>query len=234
MGKRRFPSRATRRGAVAMLALAWAYGGITPGASAYNQSVPPGGPNAIGDCLGTSSSPCIRWNKTASNLSINVNVYLSNTLPDQEIDLKVDARRSITTYNGIAARNPHLQEVTTSGASDFLVKAINLGDPFLYGGTTVSYQPTAPFRIYDVVMSLNTQIEWNRDYNYDCRDIPVSPNVVCKADAVKVMHHEFGHAEGLAHEGSTVQAIMRQGALTFHLVQADDRNGIIHIYGAYP
>ena len=39
--------------------------------------------------------------------------------------------------------------------------------------------------------------------------------------------------EGLAHRPSTVTSVMRQAALSFYQVQADDRQSIASIYGAY-
>jgi len=48
----------------------------------------------------------------------------------------------------------------------------------------------------------------------------------------------MGHAQGLAHVSDatigTRQAIMRQGPVFYSDVQADDRDGIIDIYGACP
>ena len=72
----------------------------------------------------------------------------------------------------------------------------------------------------------NRNIVWNRSLDFSCS------GMVCRADARKVTNHEFGHMEGLGHETPTV-AVLRQDALSFYAVQADDRNGIIAIYGAY-
>lgn len=44
----------------------------------------------------------------------------------------------------------------------------------------------------------------------------------------------MGHAEGLGHVGTSVTAVMRQGAVSWWNPQTDDQNGIIGIYGAYP
>ncbi|MDQ3407340.1 MAG: M10 family metallopeptidase domain-containing protein [Chloroflexota bacterium] len=67
---------------------------------------------------------------------------------------------------------------------------------------------------------------------------PVLPYTQCNADARKVANHEMGHAQGLAHVSDatigTRQATMRPGPVFYSDVQADDRDGIIDIYGAYP
>ncbi len=208
---------------------------FAPGASAFNQMYPPdGNPNTVGSCTGSGVSPCIRWAKTADNLSITVDVYLDSNLTSQEVNLKTIANFVISSYNGISARNPHLATTTSLQNEDMYVQAVNLSNPLKYGGTT--YSLNSSDRIVYASVKLNTQVEWNTDYNYACRSIPAAPNTVCKADAYKVMHHEFGHAEGLAHEAASVTAIMVQSEpdAQFHTLRADDKNGIIHIYGAWP
>ena len=71
----------------------------------------------VTDCLNTDSSPCIEWAKTAGNLSINVDVYLSYLLTSYpNIDLKPDVRNTFTKWNAIAARNPHLQPIAAAKA----------------------------------------------------------------------------------------------------------------------
>jgi hypothetical protein len=216
--------------AAALLALA----AVAPAASAYNQLIPPGGFNAIDECEGTTASPCIRWAKTASNLSINVDVYLHSSLTSQEVNLKTIALDSMGKYNAIAARNPHLQQTTSTSNEEIYVSAVSFGNPRGYGSTEFSFG--AVNRIVYANIKMNTQIEWNTSYDYPCRAIPVAPHEICQADAHKVMSHEFGHAEGLAHEALSVTAIMVQGepASEYHAVKTDDKNGIIHIYGAYP
>jgi hypothetical protein len=206
-----------------------------PAVYAFNQEIPAGGDvNAIGNCTGSGNSPCIRWDKTPGNLSINVDVYLNNNLSSEEEDLKAVALGAMAQYNAVAARNPHLQQTTSTQNEEMYVQAFNLTNPRAYGST--NYTLNGANRIVYASIRFNTQIEWNLTYDYACRSIPVNPNEVCKADAHKVVRHEFGHAEGLAHVALSVQAVMVQGepASRYHSLQSDDRNGIIHIYGAYP
>ena len=208
---------------------------LAPWVGAYNQMIPPGGANAIADCTGSGASLCIRWSKTASNLSINVDVYLHSSLTSQEVNLETIALDSMGKYNAIAARNPHLQETTSTSNEEIYVRAVSFGNPYGYGSTSYELN-AAGDRITYAVIEFNTQIVWNTTYDYPCISIPVAPNISCKADAHKVVSHEFGHAEGLAHEALSVVAIMVQGepASAYHAVKQDDKNGIIHIYGAYP
>lgn len=203
-------------------------------AAAYNQLTVPPPDDGTKSCE-TEPTPCIRWSKTASNLSINVDVYLHSSLSSQEINLKDIALDSMGKYNAIAARNPHLQTTTSTANDEIYVSAVSLGNPFAYGLTTSFYDPDTKRITYSTI-KLNTQIQWNTIYEYDCWSIPVSPNTQCEADAYKVMSHEFGHAEGLAHETINTVAIMVQGepATQYHAVKQDDKDGIIHIYGAYP
>jgi len=205
---------------------------VAPGLLAYNQLIPPGGPNAIGSCTGSGTSPCYHWAKTAGNLSINVDVYLEVSLVGQEVDLRQEALNTMTSYNGIAARNPHLQQTTSTSSEEIYVSAANLNNPRALGGTSFTVNATG--LISYATIRFNTQVEWDTNYDYTCRFV-AGGNEVCKADASKVLRHEFGHAEGLAHIGTAV-GVMIQGdpGPNYHSLQADDKNGIIHIYGAYP
>ncbi len=162
-------------------------------------------------------------------------MYLNSTLVNEEIDLTDPVLDTMTTYNGIAARNPHLQRTMSSSNEEIYVKAISLGDPLQLGLTSAQYY-VATNRIFYATMSFNTQIVWNRSYDYSCQSIPGPPYLSCHGDADKVVRHEFGHAEGLAHVTHSTVAVMVVGepASTYHGLQTDDRNGIIHIYGAYP
>lgn len=209
----------------------------TQAALAHNQLIPPGGFNAIDSCDNTIQSPCIRWRKTSSNLSITVHVYLNPSIEDEEINLKGDVRDSIDAYNAIPARNPHMQDTTTFGYHEMVADTYDFDDPRIYGSTMFKpdfFGPGNPNRIDFSRIRFNKLIFWNRSLNFSCYDIPYYPYKHCSADARKVANHEMGHAQGLAHEGSGTTAIMRQGPLTYFYVQADDRDGIIDIYGAYP
>jgi hypothetical protein len=159
-----------------------------------------------------------------------VTVYLLNGhfLADEEVNLFTDSYNAQFTYNDIAARNPHLVQTTDSSIDDVTVTTVDFNDFQVYAGTTDTYDPSSPYHITHSVIKLNREIIWNRSLNFSCTA------TVCHADARKVMNHEYGHMEGLAHRPSTVTSIMRQGALSYYQVQADDRSSIRAIYGAYP
>lgn len=197
---------------------------------AWNQEFAPVG--TIGDCLNTQASPCVEWPKTANNLSVTVDEYLSYLLDAEEVNLKVDVRDSFAQYNPIAARNPHLQE-TASTTNEEVWVTTALMDYNKYARTTVSYQSAAPYHILSALVEFNSYIEWNRSLNFTCY-VDASHRDRCRADARKVANHEQGHVEGLDHVPSGSTAIMVQGGTGFFAIQTDDRNGIISIYGAYP
>lgn len=173
----------------------------------------------------------------ASNLSITVDVHITNALAPEEVDLQATSLGAMAQFNAIAARNPHTQQTTSSTTEEMWVSAANFNNPRGYGRT--GYDFGANNRIVYSRIEFNTQIEWNFNYDYTCRFV-AGGNEVCKADAHKVVRHEFGHSQGLAHVNpvsvSGVLAIMVQHdpITNYHSLQADDRSGIISIYGAYP
>jgi predicted Zn-dependent protease len=205
---------------------------VVPTALGKHQEIPPGGPNEIGDCTDTPASPCIEWPKTGSNLSWPVDVYLSDMLPDEEVNLKTDVRNSFNEYNPIAARNPMLSESSTSGSAE-VVATLSTMDYFVYAATTWVHANSAPYHISHATITFNRAINWNRSLNFDCYSIP-NDRMECKADARKVANHEMGHVEGLSHQAAGASSIMIQGALTYYHIGAADTNNIILIYGAYP
>ena len=205
---------------------------LSPAAFAYNQAIaPPPDPNAPTPCLNTDQSPCVEWRKTAQNLSIIVDVYMSYLLSNEEVDLKSDFRNTFTKWNEVPARNPFLEE-TTSTSDEEIWATTEPMSYYVYGYTDIDWGAAPGYKINHAVVKLNSSILWNRSYNFDC--IPYSPPV-CNADARKVSMHEMGHAEGLGHQAPNGNvAVMKQGPLTYWWPRADDHNGIIYIYGAYP
>jgi hypothetical protein len=178
-------------------------------------------PNSPVTCNDT-TYPCIEWPKTGSNLSVNVDIYLASSL-NQNIDLRTDMRNSFDEWNAVAARNPHLQETTSTTSEDVWVWAEPLASG-IWGGTNNSSNVSSPYHIYYSYMVFSSAVTWNRSYAFDATH----------ADARKVTNHENGHLEGLGHTSSSSPAIMHQGATDYYRVKDPDRSGIIDIYGAYP
>ena len=102
----------------------------------------------------------------------------------------------------------------------------------MYGVTFPIVYDSSPTVIVAAEIIMNRLIAWNHTYNFACWQ-PEPGTTVCRADSRKVGTHELGHAEGLGHTGIS-PAVMRQGATTYWKAQANDKSGIIAIYGAYP
>jgi hypothetical protein len=134
-------------------------------------------------------------------------------------------------WNGIAARNPHLQETNTTTNDEIYVEASGSLPVGVYGRSTWSWNGSTTKLIRcDTVFS--TAIGWNRSLDFGTT--VVNGETIYKADARKVANHEMGHCEALGHTGVSSNAIMKQGGLSYYHVQANDKSGIIAIYGAYP
>ena len=203
-----------------------------PPAGAWNQLIPyDGNWNTVGSCLGVPGDPCLHWPKVSSPPSWVGQVYLAIDLKYEEVNLKPVVRDTISEYNGIAALNPYLQEIDTATGADIYVETDNFSDPYVFGSTSFEYNGDTG-RITWAHIRFNTMILWKTTLNGYCYDIPVWPNVQCTQDARKVSNHEMGHAQGLAYE-KDITAVMVQGFVSWYHVKNDDKNGIIHIYGAY-
>jgi len=104
-------------------------------------------------CEDTVQSPCIEWAKTSQNLSINVDVYLSSLLSAEEVDFKTDVRNAFLQWNNIAARNPHLQETTSTSNEEIWTTTAGidsvwfLNNPGKAGHADITNAQTSPFRI---------------------------------------------------------------------------------------
>ncbi len=191
-------------------------------------------PNTPTSCTGVDPWFCSEW-PTNGGLSVNVDVYLHSSLDaDNEVSLKTDLRNAFPQWNGIAARNPHLQE-TASTANDevYVWDALGVLPDNVYAETTVYSLIAAPYSIVGAEILFNRSIVWNHNYDFSVISTPDPTVFIYRADARKVASHELGHAEGLGHTGIS-PAVMRQGATTYWKPQANDKSGIIAIYGAYP
>ena len=189
-------------------------------------------PDSPTSCQNTATYPCIEW-PTSGGLSVNVDVYLDSTLTlVTAVTLKTDMRNGFPQWNNIAARNPHLQETTSTANDEMFVRAsLNELPRNVYAATTVSYQAASPHRIVAADMNFNREVSWNHSLDFSSY---VEEGVTYyRADSRKVAVHELGHSEGLGHTGIS-PAVMRQGATTYWQAQANDKTGIISVYGAYP
>jgi hypothetical protein len=190
-------------------------------ASAWTQiyNAYPSDPLSCGDPGGY----CIEWPTTSGGLSVNVDVFLYSSLGLANVDLRSDVRRTFSYWNGIAARNPHLQETTSLSASEVDVWLGTTQYPDAWAETTISPPPGNGHTMTYATMVFSNLVTWNRTYTYGAY----------VADARKVAMHEMGHVEALGHTGIS-PAVMRQGALSYSVPQPNDVTGIIAIYGAYP
>ena len=227
----------TRRRIIGGL-LAFVVAMTLPGvALGWHQLKPPEGQD-VTDCLDTNASPCIEWAKTGGNLSINVDVYLSYMLTDwPNIDLKPDVRNTFAKWNAVAARNPHLQETTSTSNEEIWVTIANLdNNPLIAGYTEITYAGSAPYHIQSARVYLQSLDTWNHSYSVSCANPYLGGT--CNVDSRIVTMHEMGHAEGLAHEATNASfaAIMKKDPTgqTQWWPAVDDHHGIIAIYGAYP
>ncbi len=190
-------------------------------------------PNSPVSCTDINPYYCIEWPTTPGGLSVNVDVYLDSTLDlITSVPFKSDIRASIPQWNNIAARNPHLQETTSTTGVEALVWASLDFPSNVYGVTFNSVLSSNPRQIAFSEIIMSRQIAWNHTYTFTCYQ-PEPGTTVCRADARKVSTHELGHAEGLGHTGIS-PAVMRTGAVTYWTPQANDKAGIVAIYGAYP
>jgi hypothetical protein len=205
---------------------------LAPTVVAKHQLIPPQGINAIGDCDNTAQGPCIEWPKTGSNLSWPVDVYLSDKLSGEEVNLKTDVRNSFAEYNPMPARNPYLQEISVSGSAE-LVATLSLQDFNVYASTVSTIGPSPAYHISHTLITFNSAILWNRSLDFHCY-VDIFGVDHCYSDARKVSNHEMGHAEGLSHQPAGASSVMIQGPLTYYHVGAADVNNIQLIYGTYP
>lgn len=181
----------------------------------------PGNPQS---CNGQPPYFCYRWPKTANNLSTTQYVYLHSSLTNANINLKPDVRDAMERWNDAPARNPFMVETTNVGVADVYVDRGNAatlcGLAAAWACATHVADGNLLYTYAEVHFS--SSVDWNHTHYYDTDE----------ADSRKVATHEFGHVEALGHTGFT--AIMKQGDVQFHILKANDIDGIQAIYGAYP
>lgn len=198
-------------------------------AAAWNQYKPD---PYTGSCTGSGEYLCYHWKIVDSAPSTVVSIYLGDGLADEEVNLKPVVRDSIDEFNGVAALNPFLDEVTSDCCEDLKVAMYDFGEYNVFGDT--HWTITSTGKITHSTIRFNKLIVWKTTTGGYCYSIPVPPNYACTQDARKVSNHEMGHAQGLAHEFDPTVAIMKQGFLSYYKLQTDDKKGLISIYGAYP
>ncbi len=182
-------------------------------------------PNTPQTCNGQPPNVCVRWPKTANNLSITVWVYLDPSLANANLNLKPDLRDAMERWNDQPARNPFLEETSTSPFSDVWVLR-GATNSFCGGVKWACTQLTinsSTDRIVEADMRFNQSVTWNHSLYYQTYE----------ADSRKVSTHEFGHVHGLGHTGFA-NAVMIEGQASFFGVKPNDLDGLQAIYGAYP
>lgn len=205
----------------------------------YGQGEPDGQPIS---CTDVNPYYCTEWPTTSGGLSVTVEVFLSSTLDLITSEpIKTDFRNAWPQWNNIAARNPHLQETTSTTSDEIFVGAKffdpALGEPtWAYAYTDNVESSTNPRRIIHSEIQMNRRISWNHSRVYTVTYDSFGNPTVVRADSRKVAVHELGHAEGLGHvlPSASWAAIMRQGSVTYTTVQSNDNLGIKEVYGAYP
>ncbi|HEY7124459.1 MAG TPA: matrixin family metalloprotease [Ktedonobacterales bacterium] len=189
-----------------------------------------GNPN----CGRNSSLPCILWQEPP-NTSITIYAYMDpsiqSTLWDDAIQL------GFTSYNGVLAWNPYMQECLTVGCGpttylkgpipcQFFARTNTdafLSAPFYTGSYWKAY-------ITGGTVTFNDQVSWNTQWMWVTFDENHGLCNGLKADIREVSAHETGHLQGLGHTKHS-PALMETGPQNFWTVQSDDVAGLQYIYG---
>jgi hypothetical protein len=182
-------------------------------------------PNNPTSCNGVPPNVCVRWPKTANNLSITIDVFLDDLLDNANVNLKADLRDAMTRWTNQPARNPFLRETQISFYSDVWVLrgATNTFCQGIVWACTQLTVNSGTDMIISADMRFNQSVTWNHTFYYGTYD----------ADSRKVATHEFGHVNGLGHTGFAT-AVMVSGQASFYNVKPNDLDGLQAIYGAYP
>ena len=112
---------------------------------------------------------------------------------------------------------------TSSGNNSVQLKSTSCGDD-QWGSTTLA--ATHTWFIDDVI--LKTDIVFNSTKDWDVYDGPLQPHA---QDFRRTAIHELGHAMGLKHSLDTA-AIMYEQSNDVYLVQLDDANTALGLYGS--
>ncbi|MEO6890871.1 MAG: matrixin family metalloprotease [Ktedonobacteraceae bacterium] len=187
-------------------------------------------------CGTSSDHPCLYWVQP-SNTSITLQAYLDSslTIAPGNYNFTVAIQRAFGDWNAQPAWNPYLNScgssISCEDRSNVAYTMADLGAN-VYGVTYTYYGPSqwnSRNRFWYAAITLaevnfSSRITWNNNLQFSGTT----------ADGRKVSTHETGHVLGLGHTGHS-PAIMRQGAVTYFSVQADDLSGLKSIYpGFYP
>jgi hypothetical protein len=155
----------------------------------------------------------------------------------ETVDVKQAARNAFPRWNGVAARNPYLQEATTiQGSTGYLT----------YGCATEIFRTDLPLAVLGSTTVYSVH-DWTGSGSHNqiaCFATTISNYVVFAPhgqqylgdDIDWTMTHELGHGEGLGHTGHVAVMEPRPGyaggPYSGDTPTSDDVAGLVVAYGA--